>query len=182
MHAPLHHAGIVAALLLAGCYGPAASDVPVASAPLVRADGSVAGAVQVVQGPTGLTLRVDARGLPPGRHGVHLHALGRCDPPGFTSAGGHWNPDARQHGHNNPAGAHRGDLGNVGIGPDGRLIVGLLVPGTSYRSASLSAPTVLADADGAALVIHADADDERTDPSGNSGARIACAVIAAPAG
>ena len=182
MRAPLHLAGIAPALLLAGCYGPSAADVPVASAPLVRADGSVAGSVQVVQGPTGLTLRVDARGLPPGRHGVHLHAVGRCDPPGFTSAGPHWNPDAKQHGHNNPAGPHRGDLGNVGIGPDGRLIVGLLVPGTSYRGASLSAPTVLADADGAALVIHADADDERTDPSGNSGARIACAVIAPPAG
>ena len=165
-------------LLLAGCYGPPPPERILAAASLVRADGSAAGTVAVIEEPAGLVLRIDARALPPGRHGVHVHAVGRCDAPAFTSAGPHWNPGTRQHGHNNPAGYHQGDLGSVGIGADGRLIVGLLVPGTSLHQARLSAPLVLGDADGAALVIHADPDDERTDPSGNSGARIACAVLA----
>ena len=153
---------------------------PLANAPLVRHDGAVIGAVRVYQEPTGVMLRIDANGLPPGQHGIHVHAAGRCDRPGFTTAGPHWNPTQRQHGHQNPAGWHAGDLGNLGVGANGRLLAGVLVPGVSLSGGP--AGPEMRDADGSALVIHAQADDQRTDPSGNSGDRIACAVLAAPGG
>ena len=156
-------------LVLAGCVPMAAPDVPVSTANLVSSSGAVLGTVRVFSEPTGVMLRIDAAGVPAGQHGVHVHATGRCDPPGFTSAGPHWNPTERKHGHRNPAGFHMGDLGNLGVGADGRLVAGLLVP-----QATIDA---LRDADGSALVLHAKADDEVTDPSGNSGDRIACAVL-----
>ena len=156
-------------LVLAGCVPMAAPDVPVSTANLLSSSGAVLGTVRVFSEPTGVMLRIDAAGVPAGQHGVHVHATGRCDPPGFTSAGPHWNPTERKHGHRNPAGFHMGDLGNLGVGADGRLVAGLLVP-----QATIDA---LRDADGAALVLHAKADDEVTDPSGNSGDRIACAVL-----
>lgn len=167
---------LLPAFLLAGCETLSTTEVPVAASNLVRADGSVAGTVRIFQQPAGLLLRVDATGLPPGRLGVHVHETGRCDPPGFTTAGAHWNPTARQHGHRNPQGYHLGDLGNVGIGADGRLIAGLLVPGASLWAVAGGRPA-LRDANGSALVIHARTDDEITDPSGNSGDRIACAIL-----
>ena len=156
-------------LVLAGCVPMAAPDVPVSTANLLWSSGAVLGTVRVFSEPTGVMLRIDAAGVPAGPHGVHVHTTGRCDPPGFTSAGPHWNPTGRKHGHRNPAGFHMGDLGNLGVGADGRLVAGLLVP-----QATIDA---LRDADGAALVLHAKADDEATDPSGNSGDRIACAVL-----
>lgn len=155
--------------IAAGCVPMAPFELPVVTANLVRSDGAASGTVRIFTEPTGILLRIDASGLPPGQHGVHLHATGRCDPPAFTSAGAHWNPTQRQHGHLNPAGWHRGDLGNLGVGADGRLVAGLLVPGASLAE--------LRDADGTAFVLHARPDDERTDPSGNSGDRIACAVL-----
>lgn len=166
-----------APLLLAGCYALAGTEVPVSTVNLVLSNGAVAGTVRAFDQPTGVLLRIEAAGLPPGTHGVHVHMVGRCDPPAFTSAGGHWNPTSRKHGHNNPAGWHAGDLGNVGIGADGRLVAGLLVPNANLYAATAGAPNVVLDADGAALVIHAKPDDETTDPSGNSGDRIACAVL-----
>jgi Cu-Zn family superoxide dismutase len=163
-------AGVVSlAAVLAGCVPMAPPDVVVANVPLVRSDGASIGTVRVFQENTGVVLRIDATGLPPGLHGVHLHAVGRCDAPKFTSAGAHWNPTGRKHGHRNPEGFHAGDLGNLGVGADGKLIAGLLVPAATVAG--------LHDADGTALVLHAKADDEMTDPSGNSGDRIACAVL-----
>ena len=156
-------------LVLAGCVPMAAPDVPVSTADLVSSSGAVLGTVRVFSEPTGVTLRIDAAGVPAGQHGVHVHSTGRCDPPGFTSAGPHWNPGERKHGHRNPAGFHMGDLGNLGVGADGKLVAGLLVPQATVDA--------LRDVDGAALVLHAKADDEVTDPSGNSGDRIACAVL-----
>lgn len=137
--------------------------------PLINGAGQSIGAVVAWQTAGGVSFRINAGGLPHGIHGVHVHAVGRCDPPGFTTAGGHWNPMARQHGMNNPAGPHAGDLPNVEVAANGMLGATLTVPGASMAS--------MLDADGAALVIHAGADDYRTDPSGNSGARIACAII-----
>jgi Cu-Zn family superoxide dismutase len=121
-----------------------------------------------------VTFRLDARGVPLGLHGIHVHAVGRCQGPGFESAGPHWNPNGRRHGFNNPAGPHRGDLQNVTVTATGVLTESVTLAGTRLAE--------MADADGSALVLHAARDDFTTDPSGNSGARIACAVISPPAG
>jgi Cu-Zn family superoxide dismutase len=131
------------------------------AAQLIRGDGSTAGQVTL----SGNRLSIDANGLSPGAHGLHLHAVGRCEGPDFTSAGPHWNPANRKHGSDNPEGAHAGDLPNLVAGADGR------------GTAELNVPDGFVDADGAALVVHAAPDDNRTDPSGNSGARIACAAF-----
>jgi len=160
---------ILAPVLLAGCVPMAPPERPVSTANLISSNGTVIGSVRVFGEPTGVMLRINAKGLPPGTHGVHVHMTGRCDAPAFTTAGGHWNPTTRKHGHQNPEGYHTGDLGNLGVGSDGTLTAGLLVPGATFDA--------LRDADGSAFVIHAKADDEQTDPSGNSGDRIACAVL-----
>jgi superoxide dismutase, Cu-Zn family len=115
---------------------------------------------------TNITLTI--RDLPPGTYGAHIHAVGQCTTPTFASAGGHWNPTMREHGRLNPAGTHSGDLGNLTVGQSRRGTLTATVPGTI---------DALLDADGAAVIVHARRDDERTDPSGNSGDRIACAVI-----
>lgn len=121
-----------------------------------------------------LRVRVEAAGMPMGTYGAHIHTTGRCEAPGFTTAGPHWNPTARMHGKNNPAGQHHGDLPNLAVGTDGRGNFEITVPMTSIMGGS--GPALL-DADGAAIVIHAQPDDYRTDPSGSSGARIACGVF-----
>lgn len=147
----------------------------IAPAPLVKAEGVPAGSVTVKHDPNGVSLTIAAAGLPPGAHGVHLHAVGKCQGPKFESAGAHWNPARREHGRDNPQGAHLGDLANLEIAADGS--------GESIfaiGSASLTeGANAIVDSDGTALVIHAKRDDYRTDPSGDSGDRIACAVISA---
>ena len=158
---------ILGATALSAC----AAIEPVGGSPvaLINAGGQSVGTVRAWQTAGGVTLRIDASGLPHGVHGIHIHAVGRCDPPDFASAGPHWNPAGKQHGFNNPAGHHAGDLYNVTVAANGVLGEAVTIPGASMAS--------LVDADGAALVIHAAADDYMTDPSGNSGARIACAVL-----
>jgi Cu-Zn family superoxide dismutase len=143
---------------------------------LIGASGQPVGTVRAWQTAGGLTFRIDAQGLPHGVHGIHVHSVGRCDPPDFASAGPHWNPASRKHGLNNPAGPHAGDLPNVEVAANGVLAATVTLPGANVL-APPGAPGALLDADGAALVLHANADDLATDPSGNSGARIACAVI-----
>jgi Cu-Zn family superoxide dismutase len=137
-----------------------------------RADGGLVARAMIWQGRNGVEVRVQAAGLAPGHYGVHVHAVGRCEGPAFASAGPHWNPTARQHGSLNPAGHHLGDLPNLDVDAQGagRLEFGI-------AGASTSGAGGVFDADGAALVIHVAADDYRTDPSGNSGARIACGVL-----
>ncbi len=118
-------------------------------------------------------LRIESSTLPPGEHGAHLHAVGKCDGPGFTSAGPHLNPHGRMHGTDNPQGAHLGDLPNISIDNSGSGTLSALIAGSRGEVEPL-----LFDADGTAVVIHAGPDDYRTDPSGNSGDRIACGVLA----
>jgi Cu-Zn family superoxide dismutase len=121
-----------------------------------------------------LRVRVEAVAMSPGAYGAHLHTTGRCTGPGFESAGAHWNPTRQMHGKDNPKGMHMGDLPNLLVGTDGRGSFEYTIP-----NAGLSGmlPTALIDGDGAAVVIHASPDDFRTDPSGKSGARIACGVL-----
>ena len=141
----------------------------VATAQLVTAIGQPAGRATVTEVAGGLRVTIEARGLTPGNHGAHLHTTGRCDRPDFASAGPHWNPTGTKHGSMNPQGPHAGDLPNLIVGPDGRGTLGVTLAGATLDG--------LLDADGAAMVIHAGADDLTTDPAGNSGARIACGVL-----
>jgi Cu-Zn family superoxide dismutase len=144
--------------------------------PLVNAAGETVGSVRAWQTAGGVDFHIEASGLPHGLHGIHVHSVGRCDPPDFASAGPHWNPVGRKHGLSNPAGPHAGDLPNVEVAANGILGATVTLPNANLF-APPGAPEALLDADGAALIIHAQADDNVTDPSGNSGARIACAVI-----
>jgi Cu-Zn family superoxide dismutase len=154
----------------------ASAPPPPAASPSVieirRPDASLAARAMVWQNGGKVEVRVQAAGLPAGHYGVHLHAVGRCEGPAFASAGPHWNPAGRQHGMLNPAGHHLGDLPNLDVDAQGAGRLEFAIAG-----ASLSGADGILDADGTALVIHAAADDYRTDPSGNSGARIACGVL-----
>ena len=150
-----------------------------ASAQLKNASGQVVGSAQFFQDGQGVVqVKVDVTGLPAGSHGIHIHTVGKCDPPDFTTAGGHFNPGAKKHGLLNPEGPHAGDLPVLTVDASGG---GSLQTATNRVTIAAGAVSVL-DSDGSALVIHAAADDQLTDPTGNSGARIACGVIAkAPA-
>ena len=126
----------------------------------------------LTDGSGGITVSGTLRGLPPGEHGIHVHTTGACDAPAFTTAGGHWNPTSKMHGSQNPAGPHLGDMMNITVGADSSVAVQLTTSGGSLHGADM-----LMDADGAAVVMHAKGDDYKTDPSGNSGDRVACGVI-----
>ncbi|MDZ7588573.1 MAG: superoxide dismutase family protein [Parasphingorhabdus sp.] len=153
---------------------PATPDM-VAVAILTGADGTAHGEATVTQSSTGLTLRVAATGLAPGLHGAHIHQTGNCDAPAFTTAGGHWNPSGKQHGLDNPAGSHMGDFTNLTIKADGTGVLEAQIP----NGVMAGKDNALLDADGAAFIIHAEADDQKSDPSGNSGARVACGIFRA---
>ena len=168
---------LAAGAALAGCQrdrtevGEATPGGATAVAAMRTATGLDAGRATATEVAGGLRLTLDARALPAGTHGAHVHLAGRCDAPTFETAGAHWNPSGAQHGTQNPRGPHAGDLPNLIVGADGRGTLGVTVPGATMAG--------LLDADGASMMVHAAADDLRTDPSGNSGGRIACGVFAA---
>lgn len=144
-----------------------------ALARIADAKGMTVGFAHFTQLPDGVFIQVFATQLTPGNHGIHLHAVGKCEGPEFTTAGGHFNPLNRQHGANNPEGAHAGDLANLTVGADGAAYAEFMTDQVTLGDGMSS----LFDADGSAVVIHAMADDEMTDPTGNSGGRVACGVI-----
>ena len=146
--------------------------VSIATVALTQADGTPAGSARIAASGAVVRLIVSASGLAPGPHGLHLHTTGLCEAPAFASAGAHLNPTGSGHGTANPAGSHLGDLPNLTIDAEGGGKIDAVLRGTP---AEITA--ALFDVDGTALVIHAAADDYRTDPSGNSGARIACGVL-----
>lgn len=170
----MRYGTMVAALaFLARGTGGAVTDAK--EAVLHDAAGAEVGKVTLREDGQQIKLRVEAHGLTPGLHGMHLHAAGKCEAPDFQSAGGHLNPTAMHHGHKNPQGPHLGDLGNLKIGDDRK---GDLTVDVSGPEARLGLKGFLeANPTGLSLVIHASQDDETTDPSGNSGARVACAVL-----
>jgi Cu-Zn family superoxide dismutase len=144
-----------------------------ASAVLVDPAGNVVGDAKFTEDTTGiLHVNVHVKGILPGRHGIHLHAVGSCTPD-FAAAGPHHNPLNHQHGLNNPQGAHAGDLPNLIVNTAGRGHLNA----TSDRATLSPGSISLVDANGSAVIIHAAEDDQVTNPTGNSGARIACGVI-----
>ena len=149
-------------------------DSMAATAAMKNAAGRDLGTVTLRETAQGISISGHLTGLPPGAHGIHFHMVGQCTPP-FESAGAHWNPTNKQHGTQNPQGPHLGDLPNITSGADSSAHVDATSPGGTLRGSN-----GLIDADGAAIVIHAAADDNRTDPSGSSGARIACGTVSRP--
>lgn len=139
---------------------------------LAFANGMPAGTVQLLTNGQTVTVAVAAAGLTPGAHGFHLHTTGKCEAPGFTSAGGHLNPGGETHGALSPGGKHLGDMPNLTVAANGT--------GSATVELEGSAEAVLDDifdADGTAVVIHEGADDYRTDPAGDAGSRVACGVL-----
>lgn len=147
-------------------------------ATLVNAEGARVGRAVLTQGPTGLLIRVEATGMTPGWHGIHLHQTGTCEG-AFTSAGGHVHggEGGKPHGLLNPAGPDDGDLPNVHADATGRVMAEVFTP--RGRISQTGPGAWLMDADGSALVIHASADDHTSQPIGGAGARVACGVLAA---
>lgn len=163
---------------------PAAQGAGAASAPagastaaaeLRDKDGAAKGRATAQAMGDGVHVTAKLENVAPGTYAVHVHTVGTCTPPDFTSAGPHWNPEGKQHGKDNPAGPHKGDLPNVTIGADGRGTVSSHLTGVTLSGGS----NALLDADGAAVVLHAGVDDYRTDPTGNAGGRAACGVFSA---
>jgi superoxide dismutase, Cu-Zn family len=151
----------------------AATGAPIAYAELRDKDGATKGRATARQMGDGVHVTAALENVAPGTYAVHLHTTGICTPPDFTSAGPHWNPESKQHGKDNPAGPHKGDLPNVTIGADGRGNVSSHISGVTMTGST----NALLDADGAAVVLHAGVDDYRTDPTGNAGGRAACGVF-----
>ena len=121
----------------------------------------------------GVWIQVNVSGLTPGEHGIHLHAAGTCSAPGFLSAGGHFNPEARKHGLMSFDGSHAGDMPNLVASSGGTAQYGA----ANYRVTLGPGLNSLFDADGSALVIHAGPDDHVTDPAGNAGSRVLCGIL-----
>jgi len=147
---------------------------PVAEARVANASGASLGVLQFIPTSAGVRIKGELKSLPAGTHGIHIHTVGKCDAPAFTTAGGHFNPASTKHGLKNPAGPHAGDMENITAESDGEADVDLT---TTRITLDAAAGTGIFDTDGAAIVVHATTDDQTTDPSGNSGARIACGVI-----
>lgn len=135
--------------------------------------GAMLGTVVLTETAAGVRVAGQLKNLPVGTHGLHFHQVGKCDPPDFKSAGDHFNPLHKQHGDLNPQGPHAGDLENVTVGANGNLSLEVVAKNLTLRAG----PNSLIQPGGASLVIHAKADDRKTDPSGNSGDRIACGMI-----
>jgi superoxide dismutase, Cu-Zn family len=164
---------LAAAALLALAFPLAAFAAPTARADLKDAKGQDVGKATLEETNEGIRIVLEARNLPPGPHAFHVHETGKCDPPDFKTAGGHFNPDQKQHGTLNPKGAHVGDLPDLVVKPDGTGSQAAVARGATLRDG----PTSLFKPGGTALVVHEKPDDNKTDPAGNAGGRIACGLV-----
>jgi Cu-Zn family superoxide dismutase len=161
------------AVLGIACTAAIPAHAETAKALLKDKSGKEVGTVDLVQTPHGVLLKLSVKGIPAGEHAFHVHAVGKCEPP-FTSAGGHFNPGGAKHGMAAADGPHAGDMPNLHVPASGALAVEVANPAISLVKGQ---PNSVFDADGSAVIIHAGADDYKTDPTGNAGDRIACGVI-----
>lgn len=194
---PILRRFLLASAALAFISTTAAAQTARAQSALKDRDGHDVGRVTFEQVANGVLIKAELHDLPPGVHGFHVHAVGRCEPP-FATAGGHFNPADRKHGFANADGPHAGDLPNLHVGPDGKVAVEFFVArielnegpsnaeagGRAQRAVGAvqgfldQGPYDVFDQDGSSVVVHAGTDDYTTDPAGNSGDRIACGVLA----
>lgn len=151
---------------------------PTAVATFVDGKGNTIGTAHLTEVADGVRIALEVSNLPPGVHGFHVHNTGMCEGPSFMSAGGHFNPDGKEHGLQNPKGPHAGDLPNLVVDEHGKAKADFVAPRLTLRPGKYS----LLKAGGTSLMIHANADDYVTDPVGNAGPRLACATIVASEG
>jgi len=172
-------AAFLAAITLAACGGQARGPEgaklpdPIANASLFDTAGTQVGLATFSEVGGEGRMGISVSGLSPGRHGMHIHETGACTPPAFESAGSHLNPDSKQHGLEHPEGPHAGDMPNLIVEADGSADTTLTVSAGLVAQGGAS----MIGAEKRAFVIHADPDDQKTDPSGNSGSRVVCGVI-----
>jgi superoxide dismutase, Cu-Zn family len=141
---------------------------------LKNAAGESVGTAVLSAAPSGgVQIALDLNHLPPGEHAIHVHQNAKCEPPKFTTAEGHFNPDKKKHGLSNPEGPHAGDMPDFTVATDGTAKTTVIAPNLTYTEG----PHSVFSNGGTALMIHASADDMKSDPAGNAGARIACGVI-----
>ena len=164
---------VVAGVLLSAIMVCGTAEAANARAEFINAQGQSVGGATLVETPHGVKIALQLSGLPAGTHGFHIHAVGKCDPPAFTSAGGHFNPEQRKHGGMSAEGPHAGDLPSLVVEQHGSYSGEV----TAHRVTLHPGRNSLFSANGTALVIHADPDDGKTDPTGNAGGRIACGVV-----
>ena len=161
----------LATVLIWGC---GESKAPAAKATLFDAQGQKVGEARLTETPQGVKIDLTVENLPPGMHAFHIHDKAACQGMDFMSAGGHFNPYHKQHGLKNPLGPHAGDLPNITVGPDGRAAVSVVANLVTLKDGEINS---LFQPGGTSLVIHANIDDEVTEPAGNAGPRIACGPI-----
>jgi len=172
----LHKILAVAGSLVISLAFSAAAQKKSVTVHLNDAQGKSVGTATLSPAAKGVSIRLNLMNLTPGEHAIHVHAVAKCEGPGFTTAGGHFNPEMKHHGLQNPEGPHAGDMPNFTVAANGTAKATVVAPGVTMGD---DAHSVFSNG-GTALVIHAKADDMKSDPAGNAGDRIACGVIAKP--